>query len=121
MSTIHVEAQISRESLLKAIAQLSPPELDALVDEIGTLRAQRGPSRLTSVESQLLTRINQALPTDLDLRYSDLIARRRHEAAHALKSTKSCYSSPTRRSACKQIESRRWRSWRGYGELRLPP
>jgi hypothetical protein len=79
MSTIHVRAEISRDALLRAIEQLSSSELDQLMAELRNLRAVRGHSRLTEAESTLLTRINEALPSELDRRYSELIGRRQEE------------------------------------------
>jgi hypothetical protein len=45
MPTIHLEAVVCRESLLKAIDQLSPMELDQLVSEALALQARRGTTR----------------------------------------------------------------------------
>ncbi len=83
MSSIHVQAEVSRDSLLRAIEQLSPTELDQLVAQVLSLRAERSPSRLTAAESQLLTRINQGLPDDLDRRSIELISRRQDETLTA--------------------------------------
>jgi transcriptional regulator of heat shock response len=79
MPTIHLEAQVSRESLLKAIEQLNPQELDQLVIEVQNLRDRRGTARLTAAESNLMNRINQGLPEALRSRYNELIVRRRSE------------------------------------------
>jgi hypothetical protein len=79
MPTIHLEAEVSRESLLKAIEQLNPQELDQLVIEVQNLRDRRGTARLTAAESNLMNRINQGLPEDLRSRYNELIVRRRNE------------------------------------------
>jgi hypothetical protein len=59
--TIHLEAEVSRESLLKAIEQLSPTELDQFVSEVLDLHARRGTKRPTATESGLLTRNNEGL------------------------------------------------------------
>jgi hypothetical protein len=79
MPTIHLEAEVSRESLLKAIEQLNPQELDQLVIEVQNLRDRRGTVRLTAAESNLMNRINQGLPEALRSRYNELIVRRRNE------------------------------------------
>jgi hypothetical protein len=79
MPTIHLEAEVSRESLLKAIEQLNPQELDQLVIEVQNLRDRRGTARLTAAESNLMNRINQGLPEALRSRYNELIVRRRNE------------------------------------------
>ena len=79
MPTIHLEAEVSRESLLKAIEQLNPQELDQLVIEVQNLRDRRGTARLTAAESNLMNRINHGLPEALRSRYNELIVRRRNE------------------------------------------
>jgi hypothetical protein len=80
MPTIHLEAEVSREALLKAVEQLSPPELDQFVTDVLTLRSRHGPPRLGAIESGLLLRINQGLPDELRDSYDALIARRDEEA-----------------------------------------
>jgi hypothetical protein len=83
MATIHLLAEVSRESLLKAIEQLSPLELDQLVIEVLSLRERRGSARLTTAESDLMNRINQGLPESVRSRYDELIDRRRNEVLSA--------------------------------------
>src|SRR3990172_2863170 len=80
MPTIQVEAQLSSDELLKAVRQLSPPELDVFVSQAITLRAQRKAPSLPEAEADLLTAINRGLPPERQNRYADLIARRRVEA-----------------------------------------
>lgn len=80
MPTIHLRAEISRDALLEAVEQLSPPELDQFVAEVLQLRSRRGPGRLDATESALLTRINQGLSEGLEGRYNELIERRRAES-----------------------------------------
>jgi len=46
MPTIHLQAEVSRDALLEAVGQLSPPELDQFVAELLELRARRGAARL---------------------------------------------------------------------------
>jgi hypothetical protein len=79
MPTIHLEAEVSRESLLKAVSQLELTEFDALVAELLNLRAKRGSDRLPSTESELLARINEGLPDALRDRFGELIVRRDQE------------------------------------------
>jgi hypothetical protein len=83
MATIHLEAEVTRESLLKAVEQLSPPELRQFVAEVLTLQARRAPDRLSASESELLTRINEGLPDGLRDRYTELIARRQEDTLSA--------------------------------------
>jgi hypothetical protein len=79
MPTIHLEAEVSRESLLKAVSQLELTEFDALVAELLNLPAKRGSDRLQSTESELLARINEGLPDALRDRFGELIVRRDQE------------------------------------------
>jgi hypothetical protein len=79
MPTIHLEAEVTRESLLKAVDQLNATELDQFVKDVLNLRARRRPDRLTSSESELLSKINDGLPDAMRARYTELIARRQQE------------------------------------------
>lgn len=77
MPTIQEEAQLSPEELLKAVGQLSTPELDAFAQHVSTLRAERAAPRLSANESVLLQQINQGLPDDTQRRFDELVFRRR--------------------------------------------
>jgi hypothetical protein len=79
MPTVQLEAQLSPEQLLKAVGQLSTPELEAFADDVLTLRAERVAPRLPVDEAALLQQINQGLPDDLQARFDALVARRRAE------------------------------------------
>jgi hypothetical protein len=79
MPTVHVEAEISGAELLKAVEQLSPPELGQFVSQVLVLRARREGPSLSASESQLLLRINQGLPDGFTRRYDELIAKRQSE------------------------------------------
>ena len=74
MPTIQVQAQLTSRELLKAVAKLPPRELNRFVAEVVALRA-RAP-RLSHTESELLTKINRGLPSDLQDRYDELIGKR---------------------------------------------
>lgn len=77
MSIIRVEAQVSSEQLLAGIEQLAAPELDQLVAQVIALRARRQTPVLTRAESELLMKINQGVPIDLQRRYDELKTKRR--------------------------------------------
>jgi len=79
MPTIHVEAEISRDELLKAVEQLGAQELEQFVSQVLSLRARREAPGLSATDSQLLLRINRKFPEDLGRRYAELIARRESE------------------------------------------
>jgi hypothetical protein len=75
MPTIQVEAEVSTRDLLRAVAQLSPAELEQFVTEVLALRAQRTSSG--TPEPELLQRLRQVLPDEVRQRYRALIAKRR--------------------------------------------
>ena len=76
MPIIQIEAQLSASELLKAVAQLSPAELDRFADQVLELRAKRRAPVLSPDETALLVQINQGLPVDIQRRYDALVARR---------------------------------------------
>lgn len=77
MPTIHLEAQVSPEDLLRAADQLSPPELERFAIRIQALLAHRRAPSLSPGETELLQAINQGLPAELRERYEALTAQRR--------------------------------------------
>lgn len=77
MTTIRLEAEFSAEQLLRAVADLAPPELDEFFARLLALRAERRAPRLDDAEGALLQEINQGLPPALRTEYEQLIARRR--------------------------------------------
>jgi len=79
MSTVRVEAQLPTDELLKAVGQLSQPELEQFVFQVIALRARRKAPSLPRAESELLLKINRGAPPDVQKRYGELIAKRRAE------------------------------------------
>jgi len=79
MATIQIEAQVPTDRLLKAVGQLSQSDLEQFVFQVITLRAQRQAPHLPQAEADLLLTINQGLPTELEARYNELIAKRQAE------------------------------------------
>ena len=79
MSTVRVEAQLPTDELLKAVGQLSQPELEQFVLQVIALRARRKAPSLPRAESELLLKINQGASPDVQKRYGKLIAKRRAE------------------------------------------
>lgn len=77
MTTLHIEAQLSSEDLLKAIEQLETSELERFISLLMDLKARRTAPSLSSRETELLAEINQGLPARLADRYRALIERRR--------------------------------------------
>jgi hypothetical protein len=68
--------QASTEQLLNAIAQMPSTELEVFVEQVLKLRAQRQAPSLSSTESELLLKINQGIPTNLQQQFNELVAKR---------------------------------------------
>ena len=79
MPVIQVETQLRTEELLRAVGQLSQPDLERFVSQVIALRAQRQAPSLPQTESELMLKINEGVPPDLQKRYSRLIQKRRAE------------------------------------------
>jgi hypothetical protein len=80
MTIVQVAAQVSTDELLKAVGQLSPPELEQFAFRVLALEAQRKAPSLPRAEAELLLRINQGVPPEVQRRYDQLIAKRRAES-----------------------------------------
>jgi hypothetical protein len=79
MPTLKIEAQISTLDLLQAVQQLSQPELDNFVEQVIQFKAQKNAPNLSKQESELLLKINQDLPRELQQQYQILIEKRNQE------------------------------------------
>jgi hypothetical protein len=77
MSTVQAETSVSSDELLKAASRLNLSELEKLVASVIALQAQRRAPSLPKAEAELLLKINQGIPADLQKRYNELIAKRR--------------------------------------------
>jgi hypothetical protein len=67
---------MSTKELLKAAERLKPSQLDRFVSDVIALKAQRNAPRLNEAESDLLQKINQGLPPDLQKRWKQLVRKR---------------------------------------------
>lgn len=67
------------DELLKAVDDLSEPDLDDLVERALFIRARRRAPVLTSEETALLLEINQGIPSALYDRYQQLLDQRDEE------------------------------------------
>jgi hypothetical protein len=70
---------MSVDELLKAVDDLSEPDLDHLVDRALFVRARRKANVLTADETILLSQINQGIPAKLHDRYEILLEKRDDE------------------------------------------
>ena len=76
MPTVHLEAQLSPDDLLKAVDQMSAGELEQFAQKVSLLRARRRVSALSVSETDLLTRISEGMAPEERRRYQDLSSRR---------------------------------------------
>jgi hypothetical protein len=83
MPTVQVEAQLSSADLLKAAGQLSPGELEQFVFQLLSLQAQRKAPSLPPAETDLLLKINQGVPGDVQKRHDELVGKRQAETLTA--------------------------------------
>lgn len=79
MSTIPIVAQVSADKLLEAIEKMDQAELEEFVSQVIALRARRRAPGLPQDDSDLLIRINQGLPADVQTRLNELIVKRQAE------------------------------------------
>jgi hypothetical protein len=79
MPTVKIEAQISALDLLEAVQQLSQPELEQFLQQVLQFHAKIVAPSLSTKESELLIKINQSLPHELQHLYQILIDKRDRE------------------------------------------
>ena len=79
MPVVQVEAQLPTDELLRAVGQLNQADLEQFVSQVIALRAKRQAPSLPRVESELLLKINEGVPRDIQTRYNELIAKRQTE------------------------------------------
>ncbi|MEH2191804.1 MAG: hypothetical protein V7K98_03940 [Nostoc sp.] len=65
MSIVKLEVQLSSEELIKAVQQLNQVDLERFVYQVINLQAQRKASSLPQTEAELLLKINQGIPSDI--------------------------------------------------------
>ena len=79
MPILKIEAQLSKDDLLQAVAQLSQLELEQFVEEILVVKAQRQAPSLSPTEAELVLKINEDLPQNIKEQYQTLIEKRNQE------------------------------------------
>ena len=79
MTTIRVQANLSSEELLNAVAQLSRPDLEEFVSEVLSLQAQRKAPSLSKAEEELMVKLNRGVAGEVQRRYDELSAKRASE------------------------------------------
>ena len=79
MATMPSADRVTSQQLLKAVERLPADEFERFMANVGTMRAQRRPDRLSAAESRLLATINRGFPERWWRRYEELIAKRAAE------------------------------------------
>jgi len=76
MPTLKINAELSKEDLLKAAQQLNPRDLEQFTKEVLKLKAQQNAQSLPEAEAELLLKINQGLDLAVKKRYQALLEKR---------------------------------------------
>ena len=79
MTTVQFKSEVSIEldQLLTGVAQLDTPDLEKLLIQVRRVLAHRQNPSLPKLELELLQKINQALPEEIQQKYNDLSAKMR--------------------------------------------
>jgi paraquat-inducible protein B len=73
---ISIEVEMSQAQLLKAVEQLSGPELEVFLNQVLELRARHENPCLSGQESELMLQISQVILPDVQSRFDALVAKR---------------------------------------------
>ena len=81
MTTVQFKSEVSIEldQLLTGVAQLDTPDLEKLLVQVRQVLAHRQNHSLPALEIELLQKINQALPEEIQQKYNDLNAKMRSQ------------------------------------------
>jgi hypothetical protein len=85
MTTIQFKSEVSIEldQLLAGVVQLDTPDLEQLLIQIQQVLAHRQNPSVPALELELLQKINQALPEEIQQKYNDLSAKMRSQTITA--------------------------------------
>ncbi|MBW4598830.1 MAG: hypothetical protein KME29_04255 [Calothrix sp. FI2-JRJ7] len=72
-----VEAQVDTKQLLQAVEQMPQPDFETFVTQVLKLRAQRQVQSLSLSESELILKIKQSIPDDIQQQFNELIEKQR--------------------------------------------
>ena len=79
MSVVRIETELSFDTLLQAVEQLSILDLEQLMSQVVRVQAKRKAPSLSSDETALMLKINQGLPPETQQRFDELVAKRQAE------------------------------------------
>ena len=80
VANIQIEAQVSTEELFRAIEHLSPGDFADVVERVLVMRANRVATHADQPETDLLSRINNGTPVEMQKRFDELVAKREVES-----------------------------------------
>ncbi|MEN8219687.1 MAG: STAS/SEC14 domain-containing protein [Pseudomonadota bacterium] len=83
MPTVQVKAQLSFDELLNVVKQFNSYDLERFALSVRHVQAQRKAPSIPRRESELLLKINQKLPYDIQAAYDKLIAKRQAETLNS--------------------------------------
>jgi hypothetical protein len=73
------QVDLGLDDILNGISELETKDLEKFMQKVGHLIARRKVAYLPERESQLLMKINKAIPMPLQKRYEDLLTKNREE------------------------------------------
>jgi hypothetical protein len=79
MPIVQVKVQLSFDELLNMVKQLNSIDLDRFASSVDEIQTQRQTPSIPRRESELLLKINQQLPYEIQAAYDHLIAKRQAE------------------------------------------
>ena len=79
MSVLQIKTELGFHELLNVVDQLDSSELETLIAKVVTLRAKRKKLYCSAQESELLLKINQKLPANIQQRFNELLSKRQTE------------------------------------------
>lgn len=72
MTSFQITSKIDLEQLIAGLAQLETSEIEACIEQVSLLLAQRKAQSLSGEETELLKQINRTLPIEIEERHSAL-------------------------------------------------
>lgn len=83
MPIVQVKAHINFDELLNVVKQFNSSDLEKFALSLRHIQAQRKAASIPRSEYELLLKINQKLPNDIQTAYDNLIAKRQAETLNA--------------------------------------
>lgn len=65
MATVQISAELTTDTILEAVKQFNPEELEELTLQLHTLRAKKTTPHLSHRETELLKKINEGVPPEI--------------------------------------------------------